>query len=72
MESPVLLKSSMAWLASSKTSFGSTEGPELKLCITDFADSIMISPNLIKRAKIVISRLFPVDGEQNIDTTNDK
>src|SRR6187399_2817271 len=33
MERPVLLKSITAWLAWSKTSFGKTEGPALKLWI---------------------------------------
>src|SRR6188768_918664 len=33
MERPVLLKSITAWLACSKTSFGKTDGPALKLWI---------------------------------------
>ena len=41
--SGVLLKSITERLASSKTSFGKIEGPALKLCITDFIDSIMIA-----------------------------
>lgn len=34
MDKPELLKSNIALLACSKTSFGNTLGPELKLCTT--------------------------------------